>query len=133
MTPQIQNTGTLLLLRVFDGKLITGVYPIPPIDGGSELEQSLSGSLAGLSLRCGSCPPGALTRLSFQIEPLRALVVVLADHTLSVIHIGNESTTVTQVYLMLLIFMILEPSILSKSIIIFIHYYIQLCLYTKSA
>ena len=89
--------GEVQFLRVSGGKFKTEIYPIPPTDGGSELEQSLSGSLAGLSLRCGSCPPGALTRLSFQIGPLRALVVVLADHTLSVIHIGNEFTTVTQV------------------------------------
>ena len=82
--------GKLLLFRVFAGQLITGVYPLPPSEP-REFTQSLAGPLAGVSLRCGSCPHDAVTRLSFQTESLRALVI-LSDRVLSVVTI-NESVT----------------------------------------
>ncbi|CAI8013715.1 hypothetical protein GBAR_LOCUS8659 [Geodia barretti] len=85
-----KKKGKLLLFRVFAGQLITGVYPLPPSEP-REFTQSLAGPLAGVSLRCGSCPHDAVTRLSFQTESLRTLVI-LSDRVLSVVTI-NESVT----------------------------------------
>ena len=74
---------------MFDGKLITGVYPLPPT-GAREFSLPLTGPLAGFSLRCGVCPPHAVTRLSLQTQSLRALMV-LSDRVLSVVHINKSS------------------------------------------
>jgi hypothetical protein len=87
--------GRLLLQRVFDGKLVTESIFFPPSHEGYVSEQRLQGPLAGLSLTCGSCPPDSLTRLAFQTETGRALVV-LADEAVSVIQM-KEKAEVTQV------------------------------------
>ena len=93
------NTGKLLLFRVFDGKLITRVYPLPPNDAeDKEYKQQLDMSLAGLSLRCGSCPPGAVTRLSLPAESAATAVLVLSDHSLAVISVQETSANAIQVY-----------------------------------
>ena len=93
------NAEKLLLFRVFDGKLITKFYPLPPNDGeDKEYKQQLDMSLAGLSLRCGSCPPGAVTSLSIPDESAPATVLVLSDHSLAVIFIQETSANAIQVY-----------------------------------
>ena len=93
------NAGKLLLFRVFDGKLITRVYPLPPNDAeDKEYKQQLDMSLAGLSLRCGSCPPEAVTSLSLPAESAAAAVLVLSDHSLAVISVQETSANAIQVY-----------------------------------
>ena len=89
-------SGKLQLLKVSDGHFITKSYFLLENGKSSISRQSLAGPLAGFSLRCGSCPPDAVTRLSFQTESLRTLVF-LADRVLSVVRIDFESTGVTQV------------------------------------
>lgn len=89
--------GYLLLSRIFNGDLLTDVYPFPPTgEEPTRSKQELTGSLAGFSLTCGSCPHGAVTRLSYPMESYRALVI-LADHVLSVVLVNETSSTVVQV------------------------------------
>ena len=87
------HSGSILLLSASGRTLITERYYVPPAGSESPQHQEPRGSLAAL---CGSCPPGAVTALSFQAESLRA-VVILADHTLSVVVADQTSTEVSQV------------------------------------
>ena len=88
--------GKLQLLRVSDEKLITESYLFPEFHYDGLSEQPLAGPLSEFSLTCQSCPPGAVTRLSYKTESA-VVTAVLGDHVLSVIRMDNASPEVAQV------------------------------------
>ena len=92
------HAGSIRLLSASGKQLITKNYHISPTEAVTESQwaRPVRGSLAAL---CGSCPPGSVTALPFQAESRRA-VVILADHTLTVVSIDQTSTEITQVCIM---------------------------------